>query len=84
MVNKLDVMQSRLGSLRGFADLLFGPKDVVAVDVGSYAVKVVLLKREGASVELKSWGYLPLGSKSDAALDARKAVVVNALRGFFI
>ena len=84
MVNKLDVMQSRLGSLRGFADLLFGPKDVVAVDVGSYAVKVVLLKREGASVELKSWGYLPLGSKSDAALDERKAVVVNALRGFFI
>ena len=84
MVNKLDVVQSRLGSLKGFADLLFGPKDVVAVDVGSYAVKVVLLKREGPSVELKSWGYLPLGSKADAVLDERKIAVVNALRGFFI
>lgn len=84
MAMNIEEVKARFGALKGVAELFLGPKDVVAVDVGSYAVKVVLLKREGAAVHLKAWGYLPLGAKMDAPLDERKIAVVNALRAFFI
>ncbi len=81
---KLEAVKEKLGALKGFADMLLGPKDVVGVDVGSYAVKVVLFKLEAGAWQLKSWGYLPLGAKVDAGPDEKKSAVINALRAFFI
>jgi len=84
MAINIDEVKDRLGALHGVAEIFLGPKDLVAVDIGAYAIKVVLLKQEGTSMQLKAWGYLPLGAKADAPLDERKIAVVNALRGFFI
>ncbi|MEK7383665.1 MAG: type IV pilus assembly protein PilM [Elusimicrobiota bacterium] len=84
MAINIEKAKAGLGALKGVADLFLGPKDVVAVDIGSYAVKVVLLKQEGTLVRLKAWGCLPIGVKADASIDERKIAVVNALRGFFI
>lgn len=84
MAINVEEIKARLGALKGVAELFLGPKDVVAVDIGSYAVKVVLLKQEGPAFVLKAWGYLPIGAKVDAPIDEKKSAVVNALRAFFI
>lgn len=81
---KLDEVKAKLGTLKGFAEMFLGPKDVVGIDVGSYAVKVVLFKVEAGVCQLKAWGYMPLGTKVDAGPDEKKAAVINALRAFFI
>ena len=80
----MDVVKARLGALKGLGELFLGPRDVVAVDVGAYSIKVVLLKQEGTALQLKAWGHLPIGAKADASPDERKTVVVNALRAFLI
>ena len=81
---KIEAVKEKLGALKGLAEMFLGPKDVVGIDVGSYAVKVVLFKLEAGAYQLKAWGHLPLGAKADAGPDEKKAAVINALRAFFI
>ncbi|MDP3542091.1 MAG: type IV pilus assembly protein PilM [Elusimicrobiota bacterium] len=81
---KIEAVKEKLGALKGLAEMFLGPKDVVGIDVGSYAVKVVLFKLEAGAYQLKAWGYLPLGAKADAGPDEKKSAVINALRAFFI
>ncbi len=81
---KLEEVKEKIGALKGLAEMLLGPKDVIGIDVGSYSVKVVLFKLEAGAYQLKAWGHLPLGAKADAGPDERKTAVINALRAFFI
>lgn len=81
---KLEEVKEKLGALKGLAEMFLGPKDVIGIDVGSYAVKVVLFKLEAGAYQLKAWGHLPLGAKADAGPDEKKISVINALRAFFI
>ena len=80
----MDVVKARLGALKGLGELFLGPRDVVAVDVGAYSVKVVLLKQEGTALQLKAWGHLPISAKADASPEERNTAVVNSLRAFLI
>jgi type IV pilus assembly protein PilM len=84
MPTKMDALKARLGALKGLGEMFLGPRDVIAVDIGSYSVKVVLLKQEGPALQLKAWGHLPINAKADASPEERKAAVVNSLRGFLI
>ncbi|MEK7858415.1 MAG: type IV pilus assembly protein PilM [Elusimicrobiota bacterium] len=71
-------------ALKGLGSFLIGPKDVIAIDVGSYAVKVVLFHEEGGQRTLSAWGHLPIGGKADASPEEKKTAAVNALRAFII
>ena len=84
MPMNMDAVKARLGALKGLGEMFLGPKDIVAVDIGSYSVKVVLLKQEGAALHLKAWGHLPIAAKADASPEERKIAVVNSLRAFLI
>lgn len=84
MPNQMDAVKEHLGALKGLGEKFLGPRDIVAVDVGGYSVKVVLLKQEGASLTLKAWGHLPIGAKAEASPDERKIAIVNSLRGFLV
>jgi type IV pilus assembly protein PilM len=81
---KLEAVKEKLGALKGLAEMFLGPKDVIGIDVGSYAIKVVLFSLEAGAYQLKAWGHLPLGAKADAGPDEKKTAVINALRAFFI
>ncbi len=81
---KTEELKARVGALKGIGEIFLGPRDVVAVDIGSYSVKVVLLKQEGPALLLKAWGHLPVGAKADASPDERRLAVVNALRAFLV
>lgn len=84
MPEKMEAVKARLGALKNLGEMFLGSKDVVAVDVGSHSVKVVLLKQEGPALHLKAWGLLPVSGKADASPEERKIAVVNALRAFLI
>ncbi|MBI4375520.1 MAG: type IV pilus assembly protein PilM [Elusimicrobia bacterium] len=85
---KIDELKQKaaeaLKKAKGLSVLFFGPQDIIAVDVGSFAIKVVSLKEEGLEITLKDWGYLPLNLKSEASPEERKAHTINALRAFMI
>src|SRR5687768_7952774 len=64
--------------------LFMGPKDVLGVDIGSSAVKIVQLGEEQGVVRLKAWGHLPIPVKADASPEERQQQVVNLLKAFKI
>ncbi|MFA6092443.1 MAG: type IV pilus assembly protein PilM [Elusimicrobiota bacterium] len=71
--------------LRDKALVLFmGPQDVLGVDIGSWAIKVVHIKNEGGKPKLKAWAHLTVDVKADASADERKQAAVNTLRAFLI
>jgi len=85
----LDAVKAKLQAidLKGLqekASFLFGPTDVVGVDVGSFALKVVHLKKEGKAWTLKSWGYAPIDAKPEASPDEKKQATINRLRALLI
>src|ERR1041385_6315594 len=84
MASKIDVLKARMGALKGYAEIFLGPTDIIGVDVGSYAIKVVLLKQEGPVWSLKSWGHLPIVTKPEATPEEKKTATINALRAFLI
>ncbi len=84
MAVKIDDVKTKLGSLKGFAELFLGSRDLLGVDVGSVSVKVVLLKQEGPAWHLKAWSLLPINVRPDATADERKAAIIKPLRGFLI
>ncbi|MBI5245523.1 MAG: type IV pilus assembly protein PilM [Elusimicrobia bacterium] len=74
----LKQVKEKLGSM------FLGPQDILGIDIGSYAIKVVWLKEEGGQMRLKTWGHLPIESKADAAPDERRQQSINQLRAFLI
>lgn len=85
---KLDAVKEKLGALgkkaQGMASFLLGPQDVLAVDLGTYAIKCCWIKQEGATPVLKAWGYLPYKVKPDASPDEKKAEAIKELKAFLI
>jgi type IV pilus assembly protein PilM len=84
MAAKLDEVKAKLRLLKGFAELFVGSRDIVGVDIGSFSVKIVLLKQEGPTWHLKAWGLLPISARLDATVEERKTAIVNPLRAFLI
>lgn len=60
-----------------------GFRDILAVDIGSYAVKVCWIRQNAAGRPvLGDWGYLPLKLKLEATDVERKARISEVLRPF--
>ena len=81
MVGKLDEV---LKKIKGFSAALTGPRYVLGVDVGSYAIKVAFITEEGGGLVLKAWAHLPLTFKPEASPEEKKVQTINALRAFLI
>src|SRR5579884_2374680 len=85
---KLDAVKEKLGALakkaKGLTSFLLGPQEVLALDIGSYAIKCCYLKAEGQTPALKVWGYLPYKVKPDATPDEKKAEAIKEIKAFLI
>ena len=88
--NKLSGLKEKLKKidLKGMREkvegMLFGSPDVIGIDIGSYAVKVVYFKKEGKELKLKAWGHIPVEGKVDSSPEERRQQTVNRLRAFMI
>lgn len=88
MAAKLEIIKDKaraaLKKAKALGALFLGPQDILAVDLGSYAIKIISLKEEGGSYTLRDWGYLPLNIKPEASPEDRKAQTINALKAHMI
>src|SRR5438105_621109 len=80
-------MQLSLQSLRNFKlplGFLNRKQDLVGIDIGTYAIKVVCLKRNGAQWALVRWGVIPYGEDIplDTPLSDRRPQAVAALQTY--
>ncbi|MBI3300030.1 MAG: type IV pilus assembly protein PilM [Elusimicrobia bacterium] len=73
-----------LKALQGKASFLFGPTDVIGVDVGSFSIKILQLKKEGLVWKVAAWGYAPIDAKAEASPDEKKQQVINRLKALLI
>ncbi len=88
MAVKLDAVKEKLGALakkaKGLTGFLLGPTDVLALDIGSYAIKCCHVKMEAQGPVLKVWGYLPYKVKPEATPDEKKAEAIKEIKAFLI
>ena len=62
--------------------LMFPSKEIVGIDIGSYAVKIVCFGEGKKQIKLKDWGYLPLAIKPDIPPEEKKAIIAQAIKGW--
>jgi type IV pilus assembly protein PilM len=68
--------------LSNLAKMMFPPKDVIGIDIGNYAVKVVCFTEEKKVLKLKDWGYIPLAIKADVPPEEKKAIISNEIKTY--
>lgn len=73
-----------LKGLKGKFSFLFGPTEVVGIDIGTFAIKILQLKKEGAAWTVMAWGYALIDAKADATLEEKKQQAINRLKALLI
>ncbi|OGS04359.1 MAG: hypothetical protein A3I76_02535 [Elusimicrobia bacterium RIFCSPLOWO2_02_FULL_61_11] len=61
---------------------IFPPKDVIGIDIGNYAVKIIWLSEVKKVLTLKDWGYIPLSIKADTAPEEKKAIISEEIKTY--
>lgn len=68
--------------LANFVKKIFPPKDILGIDIGSYAVKIICFTEEKKVLKLKGWGYIPLSIKADTPPEEKKAIISGEIRTY--
>ncbi len=61
---------------------MFPVKDVIGVDIGNYAVKLVCIGEVKKVLTLKDWGYIPLSIKPDTPPEEKKAIISEEIKTY--
>ena len=61
---------------------MFPPKEVLGIDIGNYAVKIVCFYEEKKILKLREWGHIPLSIKSDVPPEEKKAIISEEIRTY--
>ena len=64
------------------AKLLFPPKEIIGIDIGSYSVKIVCFGEEKKQLKLKDWGHIPLSIKGDTPAEEKKAIIAQEIKNY--
>lgn len=65
-----------------FTKLIFPPKDIVGVDIGTYSIKIVCFGEDRKQFKLKSWGHIPLSIKPDTPPEEKKAIISQEIKNY--
>ncbi len=65
-------------------ELLSGPTDLLGIDIGADAIKVLWTTGKGPSAQVKLWGHLPLGLPIEAPPEERVQKAANLLKAFLL
>lgn len=68
--------------LSNLAKSLFPPKDIIGIDIGNYAVKVVCFTEEKKVLKLKDWGIIPLAIKADVPPEDKKSIISGEIKTY--
>ena len=62
--------------------MLFPPKEIIGIDIGNYAVKLVCFVEDKKIITLKDWGVIPLSIKADTPPDEKKAIISGEIKNY--
>ena len=62
--------------------MIGGSKDLLGVDLGSHAVKILHVEGQGADAQVKNWAHLPLELTPEATPEQRAEKAANVIRSF--
>ena len=62
--------------------MMFPPKEVLGIDIGNCAVKIVCFAEEKKALKLKDWGYIPLAIKADTPPEEKKAIISQEIKSY--
>ncbi len=62
--------------------LMFPSKEIIGIDIGSYAIKIVCFGEEKKQIKLKDWGYIPLAIKPDTPAEEKKAIIAQEIKDY--
>ncbi len=62
--------------------LMFPSKEIVGIDIGSYAVKIVCFAADKKKTRLKDWGHIPLSIKADTPPEEKKAIISGEIKNY--
>ncbi|MBI4802588.1 MAG: type IV pilus assembly protein PilM [Elusimicrobia bacterium] len=65
-----------------FLQLMFPPKDIVGIDIGTYSVKIVCFGEEKKQLKLKDWGHIPLFIKPDTPVEEKKSIIAQEIKNY--
>jgi type IV pilus assembly protein PilM len=68
--------------LSNLAKMMFPPKEVLGIDIGNCAVKIVCFAEEKKTLKLKDWGYIPLAIKADTPPEEKKAIISQEIKNY--
>lgn len=68
--------------ISSLSKLMFPSKEIVGIDIGNHAVKIVCLTEEKKKTRLKDWGHIPLSIKPDVPPEERKAIVSQEIKTY--
>jgi len=61
---------------------MFPPKDIIGIDIGNYAVKIICFTEVKKVLKLKDWGYIPLSIKPDTPPEEKKAIISQEIQTY--
>ena len=65
-----------------FTKMLFPPKEIIGIDIGSYSVKLVCFTEDKKTITLKDWGIIQLAVKPDTPPDEKKAIISEEIKNY--
>jgi len=68
--------------ISNLAKLIFPNREIIGVDIGNYAIKIVCFAREKKQLRLKNWGYIPYSVKPGAPPEEKNAIVAQEIKSF--
>ncbi len=68
--------------LAKFTKMLFPPKEIIGIDIGNFAVKLVCFVEDKKGITLKDWGTIPLVIKNDVPPEEKKAIISGEIKNY--
>jgi type IV pilus assembly protein PilM len=68
--------------MKKFLSFLSNEKELLAVDIGSSSIKIIIFKNEKKQLKIKTWGHIPLNLKPDINTDEKKAIIADEISKF--
>ncbi|MBU2573773.1 MAG: pilus assembly protein PilM [Elusimicrobia bacterium] len=65
-----------------FVKLLFPPKEIIGIDIGTYSVKLVCFWEEKKQFKLRDWGHIPLSIKPDTPGEEKKSIIAREIKNY--
>ncbi|MCX7905175.1 MAG: pilus assembly protein PilM [Elusimicrobiales bacterium] len=68
--------------MKRFLDFIYPDDEIIGIDIGSYAIKIVLFSKNKDTINLKNWGYIPINLPTEMSHEEKKVAISLEISSF--